>query len=239
MKKVKCINGHFFDMDNFEVCPICDASCTDYSDFEVLGKIEQSEEVLNKEINITKPMFNFDDEKEKQQKTIEENHSEPMTASVSNQLSNAVAQTQSASISSIPQTSVFYDINETTPPVAWIVGIKGEYTGKAFECKTGKNRIGRNLDFEIVLLEDTSITRDVHAILIYEPNEREFFLQTGASDGLVYLNGKLLFTHEKLKAYDKFSLGKSEFVFVPLCGENFTWDDIVNEGDLTDEYSLQ
>jgi len=46
----------------------------------------------------------------------------------------------------------------------------------------------------------------------------------GNSRSLSYVNHELVFTHEELHAYDRITLGKAEFLFLPLCGERFDWD---------------
>ena len=68
-----------------------------------------------------------------------------------------------------------------------------------------------------------------HAILIYEPRQRQFFLQAGPGEGLTYLNDALLFDHAELHAYDRISLGRAEFLFLPLCGPSFSWDGYLPE----------
>lgn len=83
---------------------------------------------------------------------------------------------------------------------------------------------------DINLMDDPSISREPSAFLIYEPKQRHFFLQAGTGDGLVYRNGSILFTHEELTAYDKIELGNSEFVFLPLCSDRFTWDEYITKG---------
>lgn len=144
-------------------------------------------------------------------------------------LADAVKATASTEISALPKTVAYYDFEEVIPPVGWIVCVKGRYLGQAFECKAGRNKIGRGESMEINLKEERSINRDVHASIIYEPIQRQFFIQAGAGDGLTYLNGSLVFSHEELHPYDKLSVGKLEFVFLPLCGDRFTWDEYMTE----------
>lgn len=142
-------------------------------------------------------------------------------------LKAAVDKTASKHISPLPKTTSYYDMDEAEPPVGWIVCVKGPYQGKAFECVAGNNRIGRNLDLEICLTEDPKISRLSHAILTFEPKQGQFYLQAGAVRELTYLNDNALFGREELKPYDKISIGNSEFVFLPICGERFTWDEYI------------
>lgn len=152
----------------------------------------------------------------------------PQTESLGSQLSQAVAATGHGAFSALPKTVAYYDLQETVPPTGWLVCIKGVYQGQAFPCKTGRNKVGRNPDCDVNLMNDASVTREPHAIIIYDPKNRVFYLQNGTGDGLVYLNEALVFSHEQLHAYDKILIGNAEFLFIPLCGEQFTWDDYIN-----------
>jgi len=123
------------------------------------------------------------------------------------------------------KTMAFYNFTDAEPVVGWLVCVTGEYFGESFNLKTGQNFIGRALTMDVPLAKDTSVSRDKHAIVTYDPQNRVFFVQPGDSSGLTYLNDALLLAHQPLKAYEKIKVGKSEFVFVPCCGEQFSWED--------------
>lgn len=135
-------------------------------------------------------------------------------------LAQAVAASNSASISAFSR-----PVPPAEFPVGWLVCLKGEARGKSYQCRSGRNRIGRGRSMEISIPEEGSLTRDTHSIIIYEPRKRQFFIQAGTSDGLTYHNGEMVFTHEELRPYDRIVLGQAEFLFLPLCGDAFTWDD--------------
>lgn len=145
-------------------------------------------------------------------------------------LTQAVAATGYNKTSALPKTVAYYDLaaEEVEPPTAWLVCTKGAYQGHAFACKSGRNRIGRNPNCNINLINDNSITREAHAMIIYDPKHRVFYLQNGNSDGVVYLNDSLLLAHEQLSAYDQIEIGNAEFIFLPLCGEHFAWEDHIS-----------
>ena len=129
---------------------------------------------------------------------------------------------------SMQKTVAFYALpNENEPVVGWIVCVKGEYIGESFNLKSGKNHIGRSLTMDVALAKERSVSREKHATILYEPNKMQFFLQPGDSSGLTYLNDDLLMAFGELKAGDKITLGDSSFVFVPLCGEKFNWDEYI------------
>lgn len=146
-------------------------------------------------------------------------------------LTDELKASESHKVSPLPKTVSYYDFKEDfEPPVGWIVAVKGPYKGRAFECKAGKNRIGRAADMDICLNEDPKITRKTHTIIIYEPIRRKFFIQAGESSGLTYVNGEMLFEHVDLNPYAKLAIGDSEFVFLPLCGESFSWEEYITGG---------
>ena len=120
----------------------------------------------------------------------------------------------------------------TEPPVGWLVCVKGLEFGKAFPIKNGQNTIGRAPSCAIPLLGDGYVSRGVHAKIKYEPIKRKFTLIAGDTSGLTYLNGEDIDVPCELKAYDKISLSAgvadaNSYMFVPLCGENFTWEDYI------------
>lgn len=83
-------------------------------------------------------------------------------------------------------------------PVAWLMGVKGPYRGTLFSCRTGRNRIGLSPSAEVLLSADHAIEDDIQAFLIYEPRQRQFFLQAGTGNSLVYHNGEMVFSHTVL-----------------------------------------
>jgi len=145
-------------------------------------------------------------------------------------LRSEVASVTSYSASEDTKTVAYYDFgNDESPVVGWIVCIKGKYQGQGFDLKSGQNYIGRAMNMGIALAKEESVSRDRHAAIIFDPAKQAFFIQHGESTGLTWLNGELVMEHTQLSAYDKIKLGTAEFVFVPFCGEKFTWDDYLNQ----------
>lgn len=112
----------------------------------------------------------------------------------------------------------------TEPVVGWIVAVAGPHFGESFPIVSGQNSIGRSSANKIVISKDNSVSREKHAQLIYDPKGLNFFLRAGESSGLVYLNGECFFDVKKLSKKDVIMLGESEFVFIPLCDESFSWE---------------
>lgn len=113
------------------------------------------------------------------------------------------------------------------PVVGWLVAVSGPHFGECFQLYAGRNSIGRSVTNKLVLELDQSVSRDAHAIIIYEPKRRQFYLQSGNADGLVYLNDAFINGSEIMKNKDIVELGASRLVFVPLCGEDFSWEQYI------------
>ncbi len=115
----------------------------------------------------------------------------------------------------------------STPCVGWLVALGGEHLGTDFRLKVGKNFIGRNPQMDVALTEDKSVSRDRHAIVVYEPKAHLYLVQPGESSSLVYLNNKVVLTPMEMEAYDMITVGDVNLLFIPLCGERFNWGDVL------------
>ena len=145
-------------------------------------------------------------------------------------LIQAVAAVTSHSASEDAKTVAFYDFgDEESPVVGWLVCVKGEYRGRSFDLKSGQNYIGRAQNMHVALARETSVSRNRHAGIIFDPTKQAFHIQKGESSGLAYLNGELVLEHALLNAYDTIRLGNAEFVFVPFCGDRFSWESYVKK----------
>lgn len=120
-------------------------------------------------------------------------------------------------------------VQSNEPVVAWLVCVEGQYFGVSFNVYAGRNSIGRNTSNHIVIPNEATISKEKHAWITYEPKKREYYLQSGESSGLTYLNGDMIMEPKKVKIYDTIELGDSKFVFVPLCGKQFTWEDYLDK----------
>ncbi len=126
------------------------------------------------------------------------------------------------------KTVAFYNLSETEPVTGWLVCIHGCYLGESFPLKTGQNFIGRALNMDVSLQDDKTISRQCHAMIAFEPENSEFFLSPGHSNGLTYLNQKLLLYPEKLSNYDEIQIGESRFAFISFCNPEHNWNNYLN-----------
>lgn len=108
--------------------------------------------------------------------------------------------------------------------VGWLVAIKGPHKGKDFRLQTGRNFIGRDDIMDVCLRYDNAVSRNKHAVLLYEPKGCTFFITPGESHELAYLNGEVLLDAKPLKSGDILTLGRSNLMFVPFCSADFNWE---------------
>lgn len=121
--------------------------------------------------------------------------------------------------------------NSAEPVVGWLVCVGGCHFGESFSIYAGKNSVGRSEENHVVISGDSSISRIKHALIVYEPKRRNFYLQPGDSSGLTYLNDDYITDSHKLSLHDIVELGESKFMFIPLCGETFSWEDHMPKGE--------
>lgn len=112
------------------------------------------------------------------------------------------------------------------PPVGWLVCVNGENFGDEFRLVSGKNFIGRSSSMQVCISKDNSVSREKHAIVVYDPKKNTFSVQDGESTELFYLNGDTVISSAPLKINDVLEIGETELMFIPCCSDAFTWENI-------------
>lgn len=116
------------------------------------------------------------------------------------------------------------DFGEVMPVVGWLVVISGKGRGRDLRITPGMNRIGRENGEILLNFGDASISREKHAQLAYDSDGNSFLLAHLDGRNLTKVNGKTVMDTYELSAYDHIRMGETEMIFVPLCGENFSWN---------------
>ena len=119
---------------------------------------------------------------------------------------------------------------EEEPVCGWLVCIQGARVGKDYRIHNGKNFVGRGDDMDIQILGDNEINRRNHAVIVYDQKKRNTVILPGDSAGLAYLRGEAVYVPAQLNPYDTIEMGKCRFIFVPLCVQNFEWNDTEGNG---------
>lgn len=194
MKLSKCVNGHYYDSDKYDMCPHCN------------GAEDKAQEVKN--VNTPKPS------------PVVVEKTEPLTKpDIQNVAPGLKLHDESKTVG-------HYNIDEGYEPVVgWLVCIEGAEIGKSYLLKAGRNFIGRSHSNDVVISMDNSISREKHAIVIYDPKSRNYMVQPGMSNELFYVNDNVVLQAGKINARDILSLGNTKLMFVPFCGPDFSWED--------------
>lgn len=111
------------------------------------------------------------------------------------------------------------------PVVGWLVCVEGNHYGEDFKLKSGRNFIGRAAEMDIALTGDASVSRQKHAVVVYEPKGGLFLVQPGDAKELFYLNDKVVLGAAEIHAYDVLMLGKTKLMFIPFCSEKYRWEE--------------
>lgn len=111
------------------------------------------------------------------------------------------------------------------PAVGFLVCIAGPNRGRDYKLVAGRNFIGRGAAMDVALTDDDTVSRESHALVTYDVKHNKFSLSPGQGRGITYCNDEQVEMVRPLKAYDIIEVGKSRLVFLPLCGEQFRWDE--------------
>ena len=110
------------------------------------------------------------------------------------------------------------------PVVGWLVCVEGSSKGQDYRIMCGQNFLGRGDNMHIRIKGDDTISREKHAVVIFDSKNNQFFIQGGEGRDLTYINGAPVLTVTELNAYDTLEIGNSRLLFIPFCGEKFKWE---------------
>lgn len=110
----------------------------------------------------------------------------------------------------------------------WVVVVKGPGRGEFKPVFVGMNSVGRD-DSQRVCLNfgDDAISREEHAFITYDDEQRVFYLQHGGKSNLVRLGDQPIMMPTELNGSALIRIGKTTLRFVPCCGPDFSWSDEV------------
>lgn len=124
-----------------------------------------------------------------------------------------------------PTQALFIQKSGIDPAVGWLVAITGKGKGRDYRIHADNNFIGRADNMDICIREDSTVSRERHAIVSYDTRNRTFYFSPGDGRSIVRVNDNAIFQTVMIKPYDRLTVGETDLIFVPLCGPNFDWND--------------
>ena len=200
MNLLRCENGHFYNGDTYARCPHC-------------GNMSRNDDLT---VGLTQ--------------NLEEETS--MLAGGTSSLAEAVQKTAGYELSDGDGSATVGYFDQSLgmePVVGWLVCVRGNNLGMDYRLKAGRNFIGRAPEMDVTIGGDETVSRDRHAIVVYEPKANAFLVQAGDSKELSYLNDNLVLNPTELNAYDVITVGNTKLMFVPCCNPKFNWDMVSKE----------
>lgn len=203
----RCTNGHFYDEEKYDHCPQCDID-ENYS--SGVGALETNRQyVSNNGI--------YESGRYSSQYVNEAVYGGDGYTEGYGYLDHYNDKEGEETV------ALYKKVKGFSPVVGWLVCVEGASKGKDFSIRPERNFIGRDASMDICIGGDNTISSKKHAIISYNPKEAVFRVMPGEGHGIVYLNNNEVFGAEKLKRGDIIQVGETNLIFVPLCGEDFTW----------------
>ena len=201
MEMRKCENGHYYDASIYSECPYCKMSSA--------GATQP----------LTSPVS--PGQMPGDGRTIPLDFGSDRTVPVTGGMAGPSYTPSESNISGRTEAFIKEELG-MDPVVGWLVCIKGPERGRDFRIHSDYNYIGRSERMDICVRDET-ISRENHAVIGYDLKEQLFYFAPASGRGIVRLNGKALLTTAELKSHDQLEIGKSTFLFIALCGEQFHW----------------
>ncbi len=110
-------------------------------------------------------------------------------------------------------------------PAGWLAVTAGHCYGTVYPLKMGKNTIGAGKNNDIRLEGSNELSAACQMEIVYQLAERKFYAQAGNARELSYVNDKVVLMNRELQPRDRIKIGKEEFLFIPLCGADFSWEE--------------
>ena len=199
MADKRCENGHFID-ETWDLCPYCPADGAD-EEIPVVRPTRAAAEVPRRPTAVPPPPP----------------APQPVTAS----------RPSLVQAPPMERTIAAQKLDPAAAPkryvVGWLVGLNGTARGESYPVRIGRNILGRDRRSDIVVNDDQASSH--HADLVFRPEERRFILMDHNSTNGTYVNESEIEPRRDLGVQDIIRIGSHRFLFMPLCKEDFFWDE--------------
>lgn len=210
MQLTKCPNGHYYDASLNASCPHCTGASAN--------------------ANRTVPLVGVNDGGQPSGRTESAGYNYSIGATVPLNAENAnigaTVPVQAPAYGQDSEKTVALIMEKTgiDPVVGWLVCTEGAERGRDYRLHDGNNFIGRDAKMDVCIHGDDQISRQNHAWLAYDAKNKLFIFGSGTGRNIVYLNDtQVIGGQQQLKPYDKITIGNTSLLFVPFCGESYTW----------------
>lgn len=95
-----------------------------------------------------------------------------------------------------------------------LVCVAGQMAGEAFVLKEGENVIGRGANMDVALTYEDTISRQRHAVLVWDARQQAFVLQYDESRQDVWINENSVPSGSVVSDRDVLRLGTCELILV-------------------------
>lgn len=213
-KIVSCPQGHYYDANRYDACPICSA-----------GGFAPTQD----------PFSSADGQSGDFTPTMPPAEAAPTPAAapapspsfrpteppkvVQKQVNDLMGHTQYVDTST--------PAGAPTPVVGWLVAIAGPCRGTDYRIHTGYNYIGRESG-DICIRGDNTISAEKDANVTYVPQTRSFYIAHELGKNVVLVNNiPVIGGGQQLNSYDVVTIGTTRLLFIAMCSERFGWEDEV------------
>lgn len=218
MEMRKCVRGHYYDASVSSDCPYCNSG-SDSSRTVALGAAIDSNAgktvPLGMTSQATQQSGSFADG---DSKTLPLGYNPDFAGTSSGPIFTPSSDDDNDRTIALVQKNTGID-----PVVGWLVSVTGEEKGRDYRIHSDNNYIGRDNKMDICVRYDETISRENHAVVSYDTVDKTYYFSPGEGRNIVRHNGKAIFQTVELAAYDRVTVGKTELLFVPLCGKQFEW----------------
>ena len=231
-KVIKCPQcGSYYDSMKHQACPYCQANAGNFNktidpNYEsVTEELNASSGGSNDAFTPTEDPFSFSNYNSgggtftatQDPYAPNNNYSSSETISPDGPINDSMGHTI---IGGFSNTGI-NGIMKVAPVVGWLVVTKGPLCGTDFRLRPAYNLIGRESG-DIIIKGDGMISRANDSAIVYDPRIG-FQLEHRAGRNILLLNGGFVSGPMPLHSFDKITIGKTELVFVALCGDRFEW----------------
>ncbi len=208
----KCELGHFFDGDEYELCPICGGS-------PILPK-QDIPPIEDEKLHVWEPFDEWETKSSWETQSgdatvnvmtegVTEDAADGLTETLSFQAKESEEQVEEAALQ---------------PVAGWLVCVEGKNCGKAYELHEGQNSIGRGEGLQIDLKGEDSVSREGHANVVYDSKNNCFYAIPVVSSSVYYIDGnKIVLSPEKLVKNSILTIRGVKLMLIPCCDEVFRW----------------